>query len=414
MSFPRLRPFLICLGLVAALSVRPAAAGPSPALAASDIVHPGYRSLVTRLPGSHFRLDAAVWYPTSRKPSTVQAGSRTFRAARNAPPLPGPWPLIILSHDSSGSRFSHHDLATSLAEQGFIVAAPTHDGDNIEDMRLLFSDLQLPIRARQLSAVLDLVLEDPIIGPLADRRRVGLVAFGRTGSAGLLLAGAKLTPDIWDGYCARQNGANQPSPYCDPFIADQMDGLIRAMRARSAREEEAGIMRGRAEESRLAVLRAQRENVRRAYARAQRTQRKGSVNFPEPPVFLPPLPPLPEKRETADPRFRAMALLSPGFAMLFDPPSLRDVDIPVLLAGLDGDPLDLPPQQALSLRGMIAPPAPAYLELTGDAPALQALCPPDMAADLPDLCDTVTPEERAELHERLKKALPDFFRRAWR
>ena len=176
-------------------------------------IYAGYRTLSSSLPAQRLMLHMGVWYPTRRKAGTVTEGDWSFRAARNAPVLQGPWPVIILSHDVTGSAWTHHDIAGALAARGFIVAAPTHDHDNGEDMALLFSDRELPVRALQLRAALDLVLEHPQIGAQADRSRIGFLGFGMPSSAGLLLAGGEMTPDAWPSFCPqRQTGQLDFSP----------------------------------------------------------------------------------------------------------------------------------------------------------------------------------------------------------
>ena len=167
-----------------------------------DAIYSGYRTLSSSLPDQRLMLHMGVWYPTRRKPGTVKVGDLSFTAARNAPILTGPWPVIILSHDVTGSSWSHHDLASSLAEHGFIIAVPTHDHDNSDDMRMFFSDKELPLRAIQLRAALDVVLENSAIGQQADRQRIGFVGFGTPAPAGLLLAGASLVPDAWPSFCS--------------------------------------------------------------------------------------------------------------------------------------------------------------------------------------------------------------------
>jgi predicted dienelactone hydrolase len=121
-----------------------------------------------------------------------------------------------------------------------------------------------------------------------------------------------------------------------------------------------------------------------------------------------------ERQATEDGRFRALALVSPGFAMLFDRPSLAAVSIPVLLLGAGGDGLNRPERQARVLRDAL-PGGAEYRVLPGaDGPSLQAACPPDMAGYLPDLCASVSPEERRDIHARLEGVLADFFARTLR
>lgn len=170
----------------------------------SQTIYAGYRTLSSSLPAQRLMIHMGVWYPTRRKSGTVKVGDWSFSAARNAPIMEGPWPVVILSHDVTGSAWTHHDIAAELASRGFIVAAPTHDHDNGEDMALLFSDRELPVRALQLRAALDVVLEHPQIGAQADASRIAFLGFGMPASAGLLLAGGEMTPDAWADFCGER------------------------------------------------------------------------------------------------------------------------------------------------------------------------------------------------------------------
>ena len=183
----------------------------------SQTIYAGYRTLSSSLPAQRLMIHMGVWYPTRRKSGTVKVGDWSFRAARNAPVMEGPWPVIILSHDVTGSAWAHHDIAAALAARGFIVAAPTHDHDNGEDMTLLFSDRELPVRALQLRAALDVVLEHPQIGKQADASRIAFLGFGMPASAGLLLAGGQMTPEAWPGFCLtrEQDGLEEPLELSD-------------------------------------------------------------------------------------------------------------------------------------------------------------------------------------------------------
>lgn len=365
----------------------------------------GHRSLVTWLPGEAIRVDMAVWYPTRRTPTNIMAQGWFFQAARNAPPLENPngWPLLLLSHDSTGSRYAHNDLAINLAQKGFIVVAPTHDSDNAEDMRLLFTADQLPRRALQLKAALDTILTNADLGPLIDRQRIIYLGFGNGGTAGLLLAGAKLTPDLWPLYC-RDNPDN---PYCAPVIRSQMDTLTRTMRVQSALTAESQMNRATAAEARARELTRAGEGISKTYARIYRAQRRQIIEFKAPPAFLPPLPPLPNQPVLNDNRINAMILVSPGYSMLFERESLHAINLPILfiLAGKDNlnNPAKAegkPVNQADVLHRAIAPPTPNYIIIpNADLPAFQSACPKSAGA-LPDLCNSVTPAQRLTiLHE---------------
>lgn len=173
-----------------------------PALAEAPLT-PGFTTLGIWEPEQRLRLDVALWYPTRRPVSEVKYDDWVFQAARGARAVEGRHPLILLSHDSAGSRFSLHRLAAALARSGFVVAAPTHAGDNLDDMRLIFTPEQLFNRAEQLRGLLNALLRLPETEPLIDSNRVGVLGVGPGGAAALLLGGARLDRNGWEGYCQR-------------------------------------------------------------------------------------------------------------------------------------------------------------------------------------------------------------------
>jgi predicted dienelactone hydrolase len=80
-------------------------------------------------------LDVTVWYPAQPGGEPVNLGdSKLFvgtSAMRDAPMSGGKFPLILLSHGAgmAGNPQALSWIATPLARQGFIVAAPTHPGN---------------------------------------------------------------------------------------------------------------------------------------------------------------------------------------------------------------------------------------------------------------------------------------------
>ena len=159
-----------------------------PALADNGY-NPGFRTLGFWQQESGIRVDVNVWYPSVRAPRSLSYAPWTIRGARNGKPVPGRFPLILLSHPSSGTRFSFHDTAAALAARGFVVAAPTHPRDCMENMDHLFLWEQLKDRALELSATMDLLLADKDIGPSIDPKRIGVLGYGSGATAALLLGG---------------------------------------------------------------------------------------------------------------------------------------------------------------------------------------------------------------------------------
>jgi len=151
-------------------------------------------------------MDGAIFYPTWPAPDDTRNGLWTVAALRDAPPAEGRFPLILLSHGDGGHRLSHHDLATELARQGFIVVAVTHPGDSDRDPAAWRGDRVLVGREYDLRAALEAVLADPLFASHVDRDRIGVAGFSLGGYTALVLAGAK--PDLarFSTYC-RDTGA---------------------------------------------------------------------------------------------------------------------------------------------------------------------------------------------------------------
>ena len=206
------RRFLFSFLLLLALSCT--------ALAAPSI-QPGFKTLGIWDPATAVRLDLAVWYPTASAPFQVDYGDWRFSAARGRPPLEGQHPLIVLSHDVAGSRFSLHQLAAELASNGFVVVAPTHPGDNVDGMDTLFTAAQATNRAKQLTLTLNIALHNPETAPMIDADRIGVLGVGPGGTAALLIAGARLDATEWPVYCAGKE--DTPDPYCTPWARQRMD-----------------------------------------------------------------------------------------------------------------------------------------------------------------------------------------------
>ena len=106
-------------------------------------------------------MEATVWYPTAAPEAAAAFGPFNVHAAVGAPPAAGRFPLVLVSHGTGGNRLGHHPLAEALARAGFIVAAPTHPGDNYRDRSLIADPRYWYERPRQVTRLLDALLADP-------------------------------------------------------------------------------------------------------------------------------------------------------------------------------------------------------------------------------------------------------------
>lgn len=156
----------------------------------------------------------ALWYPTRAAPAPLfLTGSLSvcrlpamlcrliafqMQVANNAPPADGKFGLIVISHGAGGLSLNHRDLAMALALHGYVVAAPTHPRGKDNDI----SGMGVWVgRPKQVSRVIDAVLEDAELGSHIQRERIGVVGHSNGGYTALALAGAKPNPAAIVAHC---------------------------------------------------------------------------------------------------------------------------------------------------------------------------------------------------------------------
>jgi predicted dienelactone hydrolase len=150
----------------------------------------GFLQLTLSDPVEGGPMAAVVVFPTTAPTGPTQLGPITIVARRAAPPAPGSYPLVVVSHGTGGSSLTHHDSLTTLARAGFVAVAVEHPRDNFRDDSGFGTDLQLIGRSHHIVAIIDAVLAHPVIGPLVDRARgVGMVGHSAGGYTALLTAG---------------------------------------------------------------------------------------------------------------------------------------------------------------------------------------------------------------------------------
>lgn len=146
------------------------------------------------------KMTVALYYPTMVAPRTVAMGPFTINAAIGAKPVDKVKALILLSHGNAGTELGHSTLAQALAQDGYLVAALRHPGDNWQDRSLIEKSPEryFDERARQASRVIDAILADPAwkdrIATDSQGHRVGALGHSAGGTTVLALAGAR--PDL--------------------------------------------------------------------------------------------------------------------------------------------------------------------------------------------------------------------------
>ena len=302
----------------------------------------GFKTIGYAFPEKGFRLDVNVWYPSTRKARELNYPPWTFSAARDAKPADGLFPLLILSHPSPGNRFSCHDTCTWLAKQGYIVAAPTHHEDCMDNMQQIFTWEQLKTRATDIRRLIDFLPNHKELGASIDTENIGIIGFGAGGTAALLLGGAQPDCITWSDYCVK---AGQKDDYCKAWAREKINTIC--------------------------------------------------MEFPL-------------KKSLADPRVKALAILSPGFGMLFSPQSFKKFTPPLLVLSAGSDTLNKYRFHADTIAGYVRERARTVFLPDADLGSLMAPCPESLARELSELCRSVTPRERNSIHRRMWEVLGSF------
>lgn len=173
-----------------------------------------------------------VWYPAVDTAKEVAWRISVFHAGWTAPDADivaeqGPFPLVVLSHGTGSAAAQLSWLAEALASNGYIVAAVNHHGNTAAEPDYLPQGFVLWWeRARDVSVVIDALINEPGIGEHIDRERIGVGGFSLGGYTALAVVGARLDRDAWGRYC--EDNAAAPSctlPPEAPFTAEDLVAL---------------------------------------------------------------------------------------------------------------------------------------------------------------------------------------------
>ncbi len=309
--------------------------------------HAGLRTLTV---GTDAPTTVALFYPTELPARVIPMGPWQPLVSPGAPAIPGQFKgLILLSHGTGGMELNHHNLATRLARDGYLVAAVRHPGDNFQDRSMIATGAYLSERPRQLSRVLDALLASPEWAPQIPLERIGALGHSAGGYSVLAMAG---------GQAEGQRSAH----HCRTVQDDP--GFCALAKAPAASQPPA----------------AQTATVAAA-----------PITSPGP-------------VSAADPRVRAVFVMAP-MAVVFTPQSLAAIQVPVRVMMAEHDTVlagkyhgayvaaNLPKAQATTVAGaghfaFMAQPTVALPSAAGDA----AANPPgfDRVAYLPELEDQVS------------------------
>jgi predicted dienelactone hydrolase len=139
-------------------------------------------------------LSVAVWFPSRGNPVSVSLGPFQQTVIPDGVITGTGLPLVLISHGTGGSSASHYDTALALADEGFVVAALTHTGDNYMDQSYAGNRKDLTDRPRQIGVLLSYMLTNWTKHDRLDAGRIGLFGFSLGGFTTLVEIGG--TPDL--------------------------------------------------------------------------------------------------------------------------------------------------------------------------------------------------------------------------
>jgi predicted dienelactone hydrolase len=172
----------------------------------------GWRSIEVPAGAAGPALRGAVWYPCAQAPTDVAVGPFTLPMVTDCPLPTAKRALIVMSHGRGGSFAGLHDIAETLADAGFVVAAINHAGDTAQDLSHS-GDLSIFVeRPAQIQRLIDYMVGASPLAANVDPDRIGFYGFSRGGYTGLVLAGAE--PN-WNG---PRCGEHPDGPLCRQII----------------------------------------------------------------------------------------------------------------------------------------------------------------------------------------------------
>jgi predicted dienelactone hydrolase len=154
----------------------------------------GIKALQIPADGEVPALNAMVWTPCAAASEDLLVGPYVLKGRRDCPTAGEKLPLIVISHGHGGSYLSHHDLAETLADAGFVVAAIDHPGDTFSDMSRAAEMSEFVERPADIKRLIDYMLSSAPDAAKIDPQRIGFFGFSRGGFTGIVLAGGN--PDF--------------------------------------------------------------------------------------------------------------------------------------------------------------------------------------------------------------------------
>lgn len=230
-------------------------------------------------PARSRKLITEIWYPTAASSENAAVSLPIYElppTVREATPLSGKHPLVVLSHGTGGDRFGLAWLGTALAAEGYLVAAVNHWG-NTWDNKIMECFAKSWERPLDLSFVITQLLADDTWHPYIDEHHMAAIGFSIGGYTVIAMGGAKMDYDRLQKFTTSPAGGEETN-------IPEMPGLQQYLQTHDFRDE---------------------------YARV--------------------------KDALYDPRIQCVVAMSPAIGQGFSPESLKRVSTPMLIIGAAAD-----------------------------------------------------------------------------
>ncbi|HKZ11427.1 MAG TPA: hypothetical protein VJL61_12085 [Rhodanobacteraceae bacterium] len=317
----------------------------------------GFAAITIHDPVNGDTMPGYVFYPTTHTGGVTRVGPYQLHAARDALPMPGAKPLVMISHGHGGSDLGHHDLAIYLASHGFVVATLQHPFDNYLDDSGDGQPKVMIGRPIQVKATISMLLGDPRWEKLIDPNRIGVAGFSNGGYTSLLLVGA--VPQF-----------TRFISYCKARLRDlSMCGHAKQL---TAQLEKRGL------------------TVNQYFtAMQEQLQRWGNPD---------------------DPRIKAAFAMAP-LSLIFDKPGVASINRPVFLYYGQDDHVLNPEYNVLHIAPLIKTLAGIKMIPKAGHYVFLSPCSAQLTKDAPDICTDPPGVDRAAVHRQIDVDALAFFRK---
>lgn len=167
-------------------------------------------------------MQMAVMFPALGQQQTMFAENAVFYGTpvfEDAEPVPGQYPVVVLSHGWGGNYARMAWLSAGLVSRGAIVVAVNHPNSTTFDIDF-DTAFNHWTRAQDMSIALDHALQDPTFASMIDASRIYATGFSYGGWTALSLAGVQGNREGFFDYC---QAAGPGSQFCAELAAEGVD-----------------------------------------------------------------------------------------------------------------------------------------------------------------------------------------------